>query len=374
MGKPAARLSDLTVHGGSIVAGFPTVLIGSMPAARVGDMHLCPMLNPGVPPPPHVGGPIMPPGVPTVLIGGMPAACVGDMVTCAGPPDTIAPPGCPTVLIGSGGAGAGGGAGSTGSAQAAQVDNSAAETEVGGSEPDSQSEGAQEFEGHFIHAEFVDKAGFTISELGFKATTPDNLTISGKTYGGIHATLENSGNTEIELFGITKIGWSAARAKVGDEVQMRVETCGLPSETKATMELLVRDRSFATHLVKRWEISIQDNQVAESWVAEISDQATEEQREVAKKGGFTCPYYFFTIDIHEYAARSGPLVVTDDVRIKLTTEETVALARSEFRLHLCNGEIRQGKLDDDGCAEVANVIAGRHELVFIKIADPDRAQ
>jgi uncharacterized Zn-binding protein involved in type VI secretion len=65
-------------------------------AARVGDMHVCPMITVLVP---HVGGPIMPPGCPTVLIGGMPAACVGDMVTCVGPPDVIIM-GSSTVLIG----------------------------------------------------------------------------------------------------------------------------------------------------------------------------------------------------------------------------------------------------------------------------------
>ncbi len=48
---------------------------------------------------PHVGGPIMGPGAPTVLIGGMPAAVMGDMVTCAGPPDTIVL-GSATVMIG----------------------------------------------------------------------------------------------------------------------------------------------------------------------------------------------------------------------------------------------------------------------------------
>jgi uncharacterized Zn-binding protein involved in type VI secretion len=57
------------------------------PAARVGDMHTCP-LSDG--PKPHVGGPILPPGAPRVMIGGMPAARVGDMATCTGPPDTIA--------------------------------------------------------------------------------------------------------------------------------------------------------------------------------------------------------------------------------------------------------------------------------------------
>ena len=57
------------------------------PAARVGDMHTCPMTTGTTP---HVGGPIAGPGVPTVFISGQPAAVVGDMATCVGPPDTIA--------------------------------------------------------------------------------------------------------------------------------------------------------------------------------------------------------------------------------------------------------------------------------------------
>jgi uncharacterized Zn-binding protein involved in type VI secretion len=99
MPMPAARVGDPTVHGGVITVGLPTVLIGGMPAARVGDFHTCPMATPGTPPVPHVGGPILPPGGVTVLIGGQPAARVGDMALCVGPPDSIAM-GCPTVLIG----------------------------------------------------------------------------------------------------------------------------------------------------------------------------------------------------------------------------------------------------------------------------------
>lgn len=62
----------------------------SQPAARVGDMHICPMVIPGMPPVPHVGGPISGPGAAKVLIGGMPAAVVGDMAVCNGPPDSVA--------------------------------------------------------------------------------------------------------------------------------------------------------------------------------------------------------------------------------------------------------------------------------------------
>jgi len=66
------------------------------PAARITDMHVCPMISGTVP---HVGGPIMPPGCATVLIGGQPAARVGDLCTCSGPPDSIVM-GSATVMIG----------------------------------------------------------------------------------------------------------------------------------------------------------------------------------------------------------------------------------------------------------------------------------
>lgn len=68
-------------------------------AARITDMHTCPMQTPGLPPIPHVGGPIVGPCVPTVLIGNLPAAVMGDSCICVGPPDSIIK-GSSTVMIG----------------------------------------------------------------------------------------------------------------------------------------------------------------------------------------------------------------------------------------------------------------------------------
>ncbi|MFL0357682.1 PAAR domain-containing protein [Erythrobacter sp. GH1-10] len=67
------------------------------PAARITDMHTCPMVNPG--PVPHVGGPIVK-GQPNVLTVMMPQARVSDQCICAGPPDVIVK-GSITVLVGS---------------------------------------------------------------------------------------------------------------------------------------------------------------------------------------------------------------------------------------------------------------------------------
>lgn len=65
-------------------------------AARITDLHTCPMVNPGGVP--HVGGPLAGPGAATVLIGGLPAAVSGDLAVCVGPPDVVAM-GSSTVLI-----------------------------------------------------------------------------------------------------------------------------------------------------------------------------------------------------------------------------------------------------------------------------------
>ncbi len=94
--KPAARMGDNCAHGGTVVVGMPTVLVGKIPQSCMGDMHVCPMVEGGVVP--HVGGPIVL-GSFTVLTGSRPTARMGDTAVCAGPPDTIVK-GEFTVLVG----------------------------------------------------------------------------------------------------------------------------------------------------------------------------------------------------------------------------------------------------------------------------------
>ncbi len=94
-GFPAARITDMTAHGGIVTVGCPTVLIGNLPASRIGDMHTCPAFTGPIP---HVGGPFVL-GAFTVLVGNVPQSRVTDMLICIGPPDTLVK-GAPNVLVG----------------------------------------------------------------------------------------------------------------------------------------------------------------------------------------------------------------------------------------------------------------------------------
>src|SRR5690606_26243299 len=107
-------MGDTTAHGGSIILGNPTLMVGKMPSSTLGDMQVCPMCTGPVP---HVGGPVSL-GSMGVLFGKKPAARVSDMSVCTGPPSMPAM-GCFTVLVGE--AGSGSAAGSAGTAAAAQA-------------------------------------------------------------------------------------------------------------------------------------------------------------------------------------------------------------------------------------------------------------
>lgn len=90
---PAARVGDVSTHGGAVVGpGVATVLIGGMPAAVAGDTHVCAL-------PPSGHQPTVSPfaaGSGTVLIGGLPALRTTDPCGCA----AMALVGEPTVQIG----------------------------------------------------------------------------------------------------------------------------------------------------------------------------------------------------------------------------------------------------------------------------------
>ena len=355
MGKPAARMGDPTIHGGTIVAGFPMVLIGGMPAARVGDMHVCPMLNPGVPPPPHVGGPVAL-GSPLVLIGGMPAARMGDMATCAGPPDTIAM-GCPTVLIGeAGGSGGGGGGGAVAAAKAG-----AHSALVG--EPGPEAEGP-----HWIEYQFVDKAGKPVTGNKYKFTdVEDHDTKSKLTRDGVvkRGALPKEGNCNLVLYDVRNARWSKDKASVGDKVKLTAETEGFEDGTKAVIKIWERDIHGADDFIAEFKTDVTGNKVEAEWTYEYHEDVDEISKEDKEKG-YSALEYYFTVTVEECQTRSPMLEFKDWIEIKLKDENGKAIKDIEYKALLSNGEIRKGKLNGQGVAKLEDVPPGKVKIVLDK--------
>jgi len=341
MGKPAARVGDTTAHGGSIVAGAPTVLIGGMPAARMSDMHVCPMMNPGVPPPPHVGQQILM-GSPTVLICGQMAARMGDPVMCSGPPDSIMM-GCPTVLIGESAAV---GAGAVASAAAAG----------GGTK-------GEESESHFLDVTFVDKAGLPIKGVDYKLKTPSGDESMGTLSGPIKKTGIPQGNYEIQLKAIVIAKWSKKEARTGDKVKLIAETAGIDSGAKAIFQICEKNYNRADFLMATIDSGSVKSDKAE---AEWTYQYREEDQEVGpvKTAGYANPVYYFSVKIDGLTMRSGFLNYKDWIEIQLNDDQGNSVPNEEYLLYLSSGEVRQGKLDGNGYKKEDKVSPGNFSVKF----------
>ena len=132
------------------------MLIGGMPAATLGDMHVCPMVTPGTPPIPTHGGPITL-GSTGVFIGGKPAARMGDSAVCVGPPSSIIL-GCTTVLIGETGSGSSDGAPGAGSG------GSASEGAVTSAAIAGQEDQTDELEDHYLDVTFLDNSNTPLGD------------------------------------------------------------------------------------------------------------------------------------------------------------------------------------------------------------------
>ena len=221
--KPAARVTDLTAHGGTITGpGVPTVFIGGLPAATLGDMHACPMAMPGTPPIPHVGGPISL-GSTGVFIGKRPAARMGDAAMCVGPPSSIVL-GCTTVLIGEAGNGsqAGPAPNAAGAVSAAMTGTKTVAALAAGA-PKSA------LQNHFIDVKVLDKKGRPLAGVSYALTDPKGIELKGATtqHGKIrYEGYAEAGNYKLRLCTLSDAQWSEKTAKIGKLVKLSVQADG----------------------------------------------------------------------------------------------------------------------------------------------------
>jgi uncharacterized Zn-binding protein involved in type VI secretion len=362
MGKPAARLGDQTMHGGAVVGpGCPTVLIGKMPAATLGDNHVCPMVTPGTPPIPHVGGPITL-GSTGVFIGKKPAARLTDMAVCVGPPSQMIMGSMP-VLIGEagggGGAGGDGGGGSGGGCGAAGALTSAS---IAGQPPQTNQVGE-----HYIEAKFTDAGKLPIGGMRYILTYPDNSTSGGILGGELKRTGVPQGTYTVKLRAITNAQWSMQQVNVGTSVNLIVDTVGVDSGAKAKIDIYVRDGNYADHHLASLEGQVSGDRVQLSWTLQVDEKFLNICDTKAQKKKYSAPFFIYRVTIGDLSEQSGLLYWQDWAEIKLLDDSNKPVANERFKVYLSTGEIREGQLDGSGKKKIEKVPPGGYSVEF-----PDR--
>ena len=360
MGKPAARMGDTTAHGGTVLLGNPTLLIGKMPASTLGDMHVCPMCTGPVP---HVGGPITL-GSMGVLLGKKPAARISDMTVCVGPPSMPAM-GCMTVLIGEAGSGSqAGSAGAAAAAQASRIKGPKAIEAFPLGEPPGTTES------HEIMVEFTDSAGKPLSGILYHIKDPDGKEILGaSTMDGAasHGGYAKKGSYELTVPGLTNAKWKKPKLKMGEEAEFSIDA-DVPQGVTTAAVMINETRGSLLRCVANLVLPIEGKKIQGKWLPDYPDVETPPPEADAEGAAPAVPpeqpTYIFTCVAGSLVAVSDILKIADALEIELLDADGKGMADAEYEITLPSGEIRKGRLDGSGKAKFEDLAPGGAEVHF----------
>lgn len=354
-GKPAARLTDMTAHGGSVVGpGVPTVLIGKLPAATMGDQHLCPMVTPGVPPIPHVGGPILL-GSTGVFIGKKPAARVGDMAMCVGPPSQVVL-GCFTVMIGE--AGSGSQAGSAGAAAAASTmaPTGVKKVEAIKIEPKETTP----VEAYQILAQLKDKGGRPLSGVRYKVEDPDGKIIKGATSADgmvVHSGYTKKGSYKITVVAFGEVKWSKEPIEIGKPVQITASIDADDGTPGNFFVSLVSDKGHRTY-VDQIAAKVSGKKLEGEWSLPI--ERWRALFEIDDKACFTGVEAIAMVEESVALTKIAPLDLSYDITVK--DHKGQAMANQEIEIAQPDGQIHKVKTDGAGKVKVKSGTGARSKF------------
>ena len=381
MGKPAARLGDMTAHGGAVTSGNPTVLIGGQPAATVGDLHACPLCSPG----PHVGGPVLL-GAPTVLIGGRPAARVGDQCVCAAPAPDVIVSGCPTVLIGA----ASGAGGAAATAAAASAAGAALRPGTPGTGTTARPLSP------WVGVGYADAAGRPVAGWDYRAEVGGDARDGAVGTGGQVWCdgLAEGGAVEVGLVGVYGCRWERAEARVGDPVGMSARCAGVADGELAHFEVwrVAQSAGGAVERAKVWEVmgEVEGGRVEAmrpfaydrgsasslgTHEASFSGEMTPPAPSSASKADAddSAPYssvsLAFVVEVviaGVHWARSGQLRFRDQIEVEVVDAEGAPIPRAWCTVQLPGGTVQDVQADSQGVLAVDAVDPGDFLILEIR--------
>jgi uncharacterized Zn-binding protein involved in type VI secretion len=347
MGKPSARLTDMTAHGGTIMGpGVPTVMVGKMPAATILDNHVCPMVTGVVP---HVGGP-MTLGSMGVFIGKKPAGRVGDLKVCVGPPSLVMM-GCFTVLIGEAGGGSGGSAGSAAAAEAANFKGPASIEPFPVSEPEPGTEL------HYCNFQFTDSAGLPLAGVPYKFKGPDNAERAGCSGPGgevLYSGFTKAGSYKVTAMVLKDAKWSKAKAPVGEEIELTVAADGFENGTPGAITITKKDDAGVEHMLAHLAGKVEGKQLKAKWKIDVADAFEAPVKEKPERKEEYCQFMAYT---GGSVAVSGKLEVHTDLDIEMVDEIGQPLEGEDVEVLLSNGEVKAFKIGSSGKISIPSVPA-----------------
>ncbi len=115
---------------------------------------------------------------------------------------------------------------------------------------------------------------------------------------------------------ITKAAWSAKEAAVGDKVKIQIETVGIDSGEKATIQIFIKDANFADHEFEKIDAKVDSDKIEHEWELKVDEKLFNVQ-EYKEQKNYSNPYYYFVVETAGMRQRSGLLKYKDWIELEL---------------------------------------------------------
>jgi len=217
---------------------------------------------------------------------------------------------------------------------------------------------------HYIDLTFEDKAKLTVGGLRYTLTFPDNSKTSGTLGKQIKRTGVPQGDYTVELQGIMDAQWSVKEAALDTAVDLKVETTGVADGEKAVLEVYVRDGNYTDHLLEVIEKQVSGDKVQAQWTMRVDEKYLNICDVKSKQKKFSSPYFFYKVTIGELCERSGILRYKGKMDIELCDGNDKPVKNASYRIRLSTGEVRSGKLDQNGKIPVGDIPPTKHTVEF----------
>jgi len=234
-----------------------------------------------------------------------------------------------------------------------------------------------------IQIEITDKSGKKFESIkkkffGNKFWT--EITVPEKAKDELYAEVKlpkhnlNKKSNSLYLFPPVKISnvkWDKNEVKRGDVLKLSADIQGVADGTEAEIQIWEHDSNGVHDLITKFPHVIKNGKVNAGWEFQYMGKTESIPASYESENGYKQPQYYFRVNVAEVYNDSGLLKFKDWIEIKLVDSDGYPIKNIEYELHLPDGEIKKGKLDDDGYAKVDDIPPGKYEVRFPYLKAPN---
>lgn len=172
---------------------------------------------------------------------------------------------------------------------------------------------------------------------------------------------------------IKNLKWDKKEIRRGDTLKLSAEVSGIYDGAEAEIQIWENDADGAHELIAEFPYIIKNGKVNAEWEFQYLGKTDDISTSYESENGYQHPQYYFRIKVAEVYGDSELLKFTDCFEIKLVDYDGNPVKNIDYELYLPNGEMKKGKLDEDGYAKIEDVPPGKYEVKFpyIKGSNPE---